>query len=200
MSLRNVLLIASALSIAGGCTAKRPAAAAPPVAQVADTERFLAENPFPTPEGDLVYVRRYASYTAEQERLALLAQFAYRLERTRFAGYQMVWQDQRGPAVNVRPPFDKAALLANASPEIRSSIAVHPVRFDKAELEEARTRLTGLLAGLPGQMVMDYAPSTDRFRITLDDPRAYELVEQRLPPDLAGMIDVSVVKGPLLVF
>ena len=174
--------------------------------QEAPVSAWTPQTPFPPPEGDLAYVRNYAAanrwtYAPDQERVVLLQMFHWRAERQRFPGYVQVWGDGGRYHVNMKPPYDRQAMIALASPELRPLLIVHDVSHTLTEIEVLRRRLTGLLESLSGvEWGMSHNYRTDRFDVTIVGEGNAAALRRLLPSELAQMTDITLGRSPLISF
>ena len=188
--------------LASACAPTVTADAPPPVAM----SGWTPDTPLPAPEGDLAHIRAYAAangftYTPDEERLALLNQFRWRAEREAPASFQMVYGDKGSLHVNVKPPFDRARILALAAPELRDHLAIHKVRQNAAELAETQAALNAALATLDGlEWISTYDYKADRFAVELSGAANRPRLEAVLPPDIAPYVVIRTSEGPLLVY
>jgi hypothetical protein len=167
---------------------------------------WTPQTPFPAAEGDLAYIRSYAAtmrwtYTPEQERTALLSLFGWRAERRRFPGFVQVWGGEGQVHVNMKPPYDRQAMLALASPELRPQLIVHDVTHDMAEIVALRKQLEAMLANLKGsEWTMWHNYRTDRFDVQIVGEDKAAALRNMLPPELAQMTVITTAESPLVVF
>ena len=191
------------LALLGSACAPTVTASTPPPAAPSE---WTPDTPLPAPEGDLAHIRAYAAangftYTPEQERLALLNQFRWRADREAPASFQMVYGDLGTLHVNVKPPFDRAQILALAAPELRDHLTIHKVRQNAAELAEAQARLNAALATLDGlEWISTYDYKADRFAVELSGAANRPRLEAALPHDIAPYVVIRTSEGPLIVY
>jgi hypothetical protein len=194
----RALLIALLLA---GCATSAPLPPPPPPPPPPIALPSAGEA-MPRAEQDRSYIEAFArrsglSYTSDQVRLNMFVLFAERAKRANLPGFSMIWGDRGLFYVNLKPPIDRAAILALAAPELRPFLRIRAVRFNAAELETNQTRLGEAIKSIGGSWALSYNPQTDRFEIGIDADK----IEQALaliPEDLAPYVDV-VPGGVILV-
>ena len=202
--IRFALLAAAALALPG-CAATTPAptlANAEPFEGVAWTEA----TPLPAPEGDLAWVRGYArargfSYTPQEEASALLQMMRYRIDQTGVPGFQQAWTDDGVLTVNMKPPYDRAALIALAAPEIRDRLVVRDVALDRRAIDRLQAELfaaVGELRGYESTAYFDHRKQ--RFDVAIVGEEAAEKLRAMLSSELAAVTDIRLSEGPLVVY
>lgn len=138
-----------------------------PVAAVAMPERI---HP---PEQDLAWVRAYAashgfSYRPYLEALATLSEFGYRAEGEQLDGYVRVWGAEPQLTIDIKPPYDRAAVMAALAPELRDRVTVREVRYSREEAAAFHSQFDAALRqiGMP-EAVASFSHERDRFEITV---------------------------------
>ena len=164
---------------------------------------WSASAPFPPPEGDLAHIRGYAAqegwpYTERMEKLALLNYYGWRLERERFPGYQQVWGSDAGYHVNVKPPFDRTAMLARAAPQLRPLVEVQEVALDAAEVKAMEARLSRILTdeASSASFAAGWDYKTGQFRVDIHTEEAAKRLRAALPADMAPHVLVNATEEP----
>jgi hypothetical protein len=201
--MRATVALLLAVTMAG-CTASVPPIPPPPPPPPIDL--WSADRLDLSPEADLAAIRRYAHangfrYTRHQERLGLLQQFDRRARARLFRGYVQIWGDGATYHVNVKPPYDRAALLRLASPALRSLLVIHEVYTDEAQIAALRQVLAAKLATIPGvEFVYDFDVRKARFDVTIVGTDNASRLRMLLPPELSRITDINVGTSPLVVF
>lgn len=166
---------------------------------------WTPQTPFPAPDSDLAYIRAYAtangwSYSPAQERTALLQMFHCRAERSHFSGYAQVWGDRDTPHVNVRPPYDAAALLALASPELRPHLVINEVPHNRAEQALLQQQLFAFLSTFREiETGASYNYRIGRFEVNVVGETNAQTIRRELPAVLSAVTLIRVAEGPLFV-
>lgn len=194
--IRSRLSFALALLLAG-CVAAPP----PPPLPPPPFTYLVGEIP-PPPEEDLARVRAYEAergfkYSDEQVRLSLLSMLARRAEVSGLPGYSKVWSEAGNYYVNMKPPFDRGAVLALAAPELRPLLQIRAVRFAAGEIQPIASRLGESVAPLKADFSITYNQRTDRFEIGVEKAMMAQ-VRAKIPLDLAPFTDV-IEGGVVLV-
>lgn len=150
----------------------------------------------PPPERDLALIRAYEAergfrYTDEQVRYGLLSIFARRCEAAGLKGYALAWADNGRVYVNMKPPFDRVALLNLAAPELRPVLQIRAVRFDAADIKAGQERIGKALAPITDGWAITHNYRTDRFEVMVPAARIGTALSL-IPLDLSDYTDVEV--------
>ena len=140
----------------------------------------------------MVYIARSGfAYSPKEVRINLLVLFGERAKRSGLKGYSMIWGDGDRVYVNMKPPYDRVALLNLAAPELRPVLQIRAVRFAAAEIPAAQERIGAALKPVGAGWGITYDYRSDRFEVMIPEsfvPTALSLV----PLDLSDYTDVSV--------
>jgi hypothetical protein len=178
-----------------------PAPPPPPPPPVWDGERTT----LPNAADDLAYIGartgRSAANVALIDWTLDLAQLARgRLERDLPRGYIDVWLDERRRmVVNVRPGFDRAAILARIHPRLHPTLRLRTVVHDRAAIERGRSLLIERLTRIGGGFVLSFDARSDRFQVAV--PRAATIASLRrtLPRWIVRGTLFEIGEPPVLV-
>lgn len=151
------------------------------------------DAPLPAPSGDQAAIDRFAAdkrfvYSAEQNRLGLLTLFARRAERAGLTGFSMAGADRGQVYVNMKPPYEQAAVLALAAPELRPHLQIRAVRFLAADILPIQQRIVTAIGARGGGIVVAYNPVSDRFDVGTDAD--LDDVRRAIPADIEPFVDV----------
>ena len=190
-----------ALGIAG-CAATPPLPPPPPFVA------FHPDEKLPAPQEDagaIAHRAARANYALDEGTLYqnLIQLFAFRAHQVDPTGFNMIYgygdADPRRVTVLARAPIDRAAYLALAAPELRPHIGFRESVFDRAAREAAQERLSQALPGSIGMCLLVYSHERDRFDLQIREGIEIETVRDRLPPDLAPLVDIGIGGCPVLL-
>ena len=204
--MRRLFLVALT-ALTAGCIAHTPEPALVSTAAGEAARPYVAQAPFPEPEGDLAHIRAYAAangytYTPRMEELSMLNYAGWRLDPARPAGYQMVWAgDDTILAVNLTDEADAAAILSRFAPEIRDRVEIHRVAFDRAEMLRLNEELNQALNRImPVDSISSYNYRTGRFDVFMTDEAKADELRAELPADVLAFTDIQMREAPLIVY
>lgn len=178
----------SLLLVLAACAPHPPAPPPPPPPPPAVGEVM------PRPAEDAAFVRRYARehgfrYNKREFGLGLLVLFAERAKRESLPGYSMIWGDKGRFFVNMKPPFDRAKVVALASPELRTRMEIRTVRFTEPETRQIIDRLGAAFTPASANWDISYNYRTDQFDIGVEREQI-ERIRALVPADLVPVVEI----------
>ena len=169
---------------------------------------FLAwhgQEPLPAPADDIAYVEQAAasrghSLTPSELRYNLISLALRRIEAADGLGYSTAYRDDAGNwFVNVKPPYDRAAILALANETVRAELTLREVRFDAQDIERIQQRLLDAFTGNADVSMTMYDHLTDMFVLGVEEDADLDVLRARIPPDLQPFVRIEPGNTIILV-
>lgn len=99
--------------------------------------------------------------------------------------------------VNVKPPYDRDALIAQAPEALRGDLEFVEVSRTRPEISRDEDRLIAAFRPLDFAWSGGYRVQTDRFRYTAGSPAAAERLRAAVPEDLRADVEIGVESQPV---
>lgn len=191
------------------CVGTNPSPSGPP-ASITATE---PATPLPIarihpPEQDVAYVRQhFARYDGTAtgwswlEDVAVLQEFHWRAVAANAPGYVAAYRDEPRLMIDVKPPYDRAALLAMLAPELRDRVTIREIRHNRAEAEALKSAVIAASenAGV-SEMIAGFSQQNDRMEVILTDEDEADRLRAALTPEQVAATHITIAPAPMIVY
>lgn len=102
--------------------------------------------------------------------------------------------------IDIKPPYDRAAVMAALAPELRERVTVREVRYSREEAAAFHSQFDAALRqiGMP-EAVASFSHERDRFEITVTSEADAARLRAVMPEGLKAASEIHVQPSPLVV-